>query len=87
MPPLEERLLDGEEMQLPRVNAGWGSASLSNVMRSRRSVREYSDEPLTLTELSSLLWATQGVNRVLGEQGNVSQRSLGRSASCALKRS
>ena len=38
-----------------------GPVSLEEAIRVRRSVREYSDEPLTLTELGRLLWAAQGV--------------------------
>lgn len=32
---------------------------------NRRSIRKYSDKPLTLEELSYLLWCTQGVKEVL----------------------
>lgn len=63
-PPLEVRLLDGNEIELPRVEAAWAETPLSSAIRSRRSVREYSDQPLALAELSALLWATQGVDRV-----------------------
>ena len=37
------------------------AASLLSVLGSRRSVRRYSDTPLSLVELAFLLWATQGV--------------------------
>jgi SagB-type dehydrogenase family enzyme len=37
---------------------------LTEAMVSRVSVRQYSDEPLTLDELSYLLWVTQGVKQV-----------------------
>ena len=42
-------------------------ASLLSVLRSRRSVRQYSDAPFSLDELALLLWATQGVAE---RQGN-----------------
>jgi SagB-type dehydrogenase family enzyme len=35
--------------------------NLWKVLQKRRSIRDYSSHPLTLQELSSLLWATQGV--------------------------
>ncbi len=35
-----------------------------NCMKSRRSRRQYVDEPITLKELSFLLWATQGIDGV-----------------------
>ncbi len=42
----------------PRLD---GRISLERVLAMRRSIREYSNEPLTLNELSQLLWATYGV--------------------------
>ncbi len=39
-----------------------GQMPLIEAIRRRRSRREYTAEPLTLEELSFLLWATQGVN-------------------------
>lgn len=41
---------------------------LTRAIAERSSVRKYSPEPLTLTELSYLLWCTQGVREVLGER-------------------
>ncbi|MHA1557280.1 MAG: SagB/ThcOx family dehydrogenase [Candidatus Heimdallarchaeota archaeon] len=40
--------------------------SLRKAIEERKSVRKYSDEPITLEELSWLLWATQGVKEVHG---------------------
>ena len=37
---------------------------LVEAMENRRSLRRYSDKPLTLEELSFLLWCTQGVKRI-----------------------
>ncbi len=36
-------------------------ASLQQALQKRRSVREYSEAPLRLDELSALLWAAQGI--------------------------
>lgn len=41
-------------------------ASLLSVLQSRRSVRQYSEAPLSLGELALLLWATQGVTELRG---------------------
>lgn len=41
-----------------------GKIDLREAIEARRSVREYADEPLTLSELSWLLWCTQGVKKV-----------------------
>lgn len=38
-----------------------GGPSLWKVMRERRSIRDYSSLPLSLKDLSHLLWATQGI--------------------------
>ncbi|MEA2075099.1 MAG: SagB/ThcOx family dehydrogenase [Euryarchaeota archaeon] len=38
-----------------------GGAPLWGVLRSRRSVRHFKDEPMTKSELSQLLWAAQGI--------------------------
>jgi SagB-type dehydrogenase family enzyme len=40
-------------------------ADLRRVIEQRRSVRAYSEQSLTLQELSWLLWATQGVEKVI----------------------
>ena len=40
--------------------------SVAKALYLRRSVREYSSEPLTLGELAQLLWATQGVTSLGG---------------------
>ncbi|MFH0914907.1 MAG: SagB/ThcOx family dehydrogenase [bacterium] len=38
-----------------------GAVSLEQAVKARRSVREYTDEPLTLSEIGQLLWAAQGI--------------------------
>lgn len=53
----------GEEKELielpePRLESDY---SVEEALASRRSVREYSGEPLELAEVSQLLWAAQGI--------------------------
>lgn len=43
-----------------------GSLSLEEALARRHSVREYTDESLTLAELGQLLWAAQGITRPPG---------------------
>lgn len=38
-----------------------GNSSIYECIKKRRSTRFYADEPMSLEELSYLLWATQGV--------------------------
>jgi SagB-type dehydrogenase family enzyme len=42
----------------PRTNS---ETSVEGALSRRRSVREYSDDPLTLSEVGQLLWAAQGI--------------------------
>lgn len=42
-----------------------GDASLKYLIAKRRSHRYFSDAPLSLEELSFLLWATQGVSQII----------------------
>jgi hypothetical protein len=45
----------------PPVSLRLGDFSLRQAIEQRRSLREYSGQPLSLDELSYLLWCTQGV--------------------------
>jgi len=38
-----------------------GNMSVEEAIAFRRSIREYKDEPLTISQLSQLLWAAQGI--------------------------
>jgi len=38
-----------------------GKTSIERAMRERRSVRHYRNEPLTIPEISQLLWSAQGI--------------------------
>jgi SagB-type dehydrogenase family enzyme len=40
-----------------------GGPDFWKVLQKRRSIRDYTPEPLALRELSSLLWATQGITK------------------------
>ena len=53
---------------LPEVDGTIGSQKdMYTCLKQRRSVRKYEAESLTLAELSYLLWATQGVQRIFGK--------------------
>lgn len=53
-----EKSKDSIELPEPRKE---GTTSVEEAIQDRRSVREYEDEPLSLEELSQLLWAAQGI--------------------------
>ncbi|MFN3383610.1 MAG: SagB/ThcOx family dehydrogenase [Archaeoglobaceae archaeon] len=50
----------GERIKLPEPSLD-GKKSLEKTLAERRSIRDYSDEPLTIHELSQLLWSAQGI--------------------------
>ena len=61
-------LVEPEDLQV-------GDAPLIDVIRSRMSHRAYTDESMTLEELSFLLWATQGIREV-AENGKYTRRTV-----------
>ncbi len=64
-PPLEMEYNENDLIALPdpkRVHVR--DITLNHAIDSRESVRDYSEESLTLDELSYLLWTTQGVKKV-----------------------
>ena len=54
------------ECELPRPDAvETGAMQLTEAIERRKSVRDYTRTPLSIEELSYLLWCTQGVKRVV----------------------
>jgi SagB-type dehydrogenase family enzyme len=51
----------GTIIRLPRPRHD-GPISVEQALATRRSIRTYKDQPLTLSEISQLLWAAQGIN-------------------------
>jgi SagB-type dehydrogenase family enzyme len=46
-----------------------------NLLQTRTSKRKYTEEPVTIEELSFLLWATQGVKQVIGKNNHATLRT------------
>ena len=67
-PPLAKAAMTDNIMDLPR---DFGSLDIRTdflgIINDRKSHRVYTDKPMTLTELSYLLWCTQGVKDVRGK--------------------
>lgn len=61
-PPLEWPA-KGKLIPLPEAK-GLGAQPFTGIIEQRRSLRSYSGEPITLSELSFLLWCCQGVQKV-----------------------
>ncbi|MEW6710453.1 MAG: SagB/ThcOx family dehydrogenase [Candidatus Riflebacteria bacterium] len=70
-PPLQKPVPENAELfELPEPVAALKetcSLSLSECVMNRESVRKYSDKPLTMQELSALLYATQGVKKTVNK--------------------
>jgi SagB-type dehydrogenase family enzyme len=66
-PPLQKAYAtDALLIDLPSPReVALGPTDLFELIERRQSRREYSDKPITLQELSFLLWATQGVKRIV----------------------
>jgi SagB-type dehydrogenase family enzyme len=64
-PPLTQGADGQPTIDLPRPESiEVQSIDLTAAINQRKSVRKYAEQPLTLAELSYLLWCTQGVKQV-----------------------
>jgi SagB-type dehydrogenase family enzyme len=53
---------EGTSIDLPKPQTE-SEVSIEEALQQRQSVRKYSEDPLSLTEIGQLLWAAQGINR------------------------
>ena len=69
-PPLEVPYTgEGEQIPLPPITTiTVPTVDLTEAIRHRQSRRTYRKEPITIDELSYLLWSTQGVKRINGSE-------------------
>lgn len=61
----EEKSLNTETVKLLQPSFK-SSTSVEEAMLKRRSVRYFTDKPLTLSEISQLLWSAQGITEARG---------------------
>jgi SagB-type dehydrogenase family enzyme len=76
-PPVQKPVPDCARIidLIPFENLTLGSESFRSVMDHRRSRRRFLNEPLSLEELSFLLYATQGVQRIINDPRHGNPRS------------
>ncbi len=67
---------DAPQVELPRVAEKEGT-SIWEAIGRRRSFRDFKQAPIRAAELSQLLWASQGVTKVVGDYGLRSAPSAG----------
>ena len=65
MPAPKETAPNNTVIELPEPQYD-SDVSIEQSLLQRRSIRSYSDEPLTLDEISQLLWAAQGITNPRG---------------------
>ncbi|MDF1538964.1 MAG: SagB/ThcOx family dehydrogenase [Candidatus Thorarchaeota archaeon] len=65
-PPVFKEYLDAEYFSLPPPLADEGEG-IWTTLRRRRSVRAYTANPISIQNLSQLLWATQGITGHAGD--------------------
>jgi SagB-type dehydrogenase family enzyme len=61
-PDTQKKHLNLQLLKLPEPVAPADMTSLDQALRTRRSVRDYAASPITLNQLSYLLWASDGVS-------------------------
>ncbi len=64
-----------EPLKLPEPKFD-GKVSVEKALFERRSIRDYADEPVTLAEVSQLLWAAQGLTDPAGYRSAPSAGAL-----------
>lgn len=62
-------------IQLPAAKTS-GTMSVEEALQIRRSKRVYSDQPVTMQELSQILWSAQGITNDLGNRTAPSARGV-----------
>jgi len=72
-PPSARCESDPAELPRPRLES---SVSVEEALQARRSARRYGKGPLTLAEVSQLLWAAQGINDPRGLRTSPSAGAL-----------
>jgi len=65
-PPISKKYPDSARITLPPPQTG-KLLSLDQALHQRKSIRQYTNRPMTVERLSYLIWATTGIQRTEGE--------------------
>lgn len=76
----DNQMKDSIQLPSPRHKS---NTSVEQALLSRRSIRKYKDEPLSLAEIAQILWAAQGINERDGESSAFWRRGRLRTAPSA----
>jgi len=74
-PSMKEEISSGDRIILPQPRYD-SDISIEKALLERRSIRDYKDEPLSLAEVSQLLWAAQGITDKRGFRTSPSAGAL-----------
>lgn len=75
--PLVKEAMGGKRIDLSKdFDSIIKKANILDILNDRKSRRVYKEESLTIEELSFLLWATQGVKKVVGKERKASFRMV-----------
>jgi len=70
-PALYKEYPQAKKIKLPSPREAcsnpWQAMSLEAALKHRRSVRDFEDKPISLVQLSYLLWASTGIQRIEGD--------------------
>ena len=76
-PPLEKASYGTKLIPLTKVyDQVLQNNDFLNLLNNRTSKRKYTEQPITMDELSFLLWATQGVKQVIGKKNQATLRNV-----------
>ena len=50
-----------------------GEISVEKALKERRSIRDFSSDPLSISEISQVLWAAQGISKIIEKSPSIKE--------------